>query len=572
MAEPARAEPRYRAFLSYSHKDAAVAGRLHRRLEAYRLPTRLVGRDTERGRVPQRLLPIFRDREELAASGDLSETVRAALAESAALIVLCSPAAAASRWVAEEIRAFRQLHPDSPVLAAIIAGEPPGCFPDPLVEGPDGLRKEPLATDLRREGDGQHLGLLKLVAGITGVPLDDLAQRDATRRIRRVTAVTAAALVEMLMMEALTGFALDARREAERQRAEAEGLIEFMLTDLRARLRSVGRLDVLQAANGRALAHYAEQEELGQLTADALLRRARVLQLLGADNMSLGNFDAALSAFEQARRTTAEQLKRSPHDPDRLLAHFRSEYQIGRVYEAREDWANARRQYALAAAAAARLIRAEPANPAYMMAAGSSASDLGNVELSGAHNAGAAERAYSRAIIWFTRAAAARPDDGDAKRALANAYANLADTHYMRQSWRASRDARLRQIDILERLRQAEPSNMETLYRLALAQRGAGASLAKTGEHASARDRLSEARRWAQMLVGHDARNADWQLLKASVACELLYRDVGAYRGPARARLRHDVAVAAAQLEAQRNPRISNIASCRTAVEREAES
>ncbi|MBV9884276.1 MAG: TIR domain-containing protein [Sphingomonadaceae bacterium] len=39
--------------------------------------------------------------------------VRAALVQSGALIILCSPHAAASLWVAEEVETFRRLHPDA---------------------------------------------------------------------------------------------------------------------------------------------------------------------------------------------------------------------------------------------------------------------------------------------------------------------------------------------------------------------------------------------------------------------------------------------------------------------------
>ncbi|MBV9884277.1 MAG: hypothetical protein JO276_14805 [Sphingomonadaceae bacterium] len=90
----------------------------------------------------------------------------------------------------------------------------------------------------------QPLGLLKLVTGIIGLGLDDLVRRDASRRVRRVTAVTAAAVIAMLVMAVLAVVALDARQDAERERAKverqrvaAEGLIDFMLTDLRERLR-----------------------------------------------------------------------------------------------------------------------------------------------------------------------------------------------------------------------------------------------------------------------------------------------------------------------------------------------
>src|SRR5688572_19879526 len=119
MTDGDRGAARYAAFLSYSHKDAAAARWLHRKLETYRIPRRLVGTEGDRGTVPARLTPIFRDREELPAAGDLSEKVRAALAASDNLIILCSPNSAASPWVAKEISAFRGLHPGKPVFAAI---------------------------------------------------------------------------------------------------------------------------------------------------------------------------------------------------------------------------------------------------------------------------------------------------------------------------------------------------------------------------------------------------------------------------------------------------------------------
>ncbi|TAM94430.1 MAG: hypothetical protein EPN40_11830, partial [Rhodanobacteraceae bacterium] len=50
----------YRAFISYSHRDKAWADWLHRSLETYRVPSRLVGTTTAHGIIPRRLDPIFR--------------------------------------------------------------------------------------------------------------------------------------------------------------------------------------------------------------------------------------------------------------------------------------------------------------------------------------------------------------------------------------------------------------------------------------------------------------------------------------------------------------------------------
>ncbi len=99
---------KYKAFISYSHEDSKWADWLHRCLETYRVPKHLVGKITDRDPVPKRLAPIFRDRAELPTATDLGELINEALEQSSCQIVICSPAAARSRWVNEEILAFKR--------------------------------------------------------------------------------------------------------------------------------------------------------------------------------------------------------------------------------------------------------------------------------------------------------------------------------------------------------------------------------------------------------------------------------------------------------------------------------
>ena len=94
---------RYSAFISYSHDDRSWARWLHKRLESYRVPKSLVGHTTPFGIIPRRLYPIFLDRDELATSANLTESVRQKVAQSACLIVVCSLASARSRLVQEEM-------------------------------------------------------------------------------------------------------------------------------------------------------------------------------------------------------------------------------------------------------------------------------------------------------------------------------------------------------------------------------------------------------------------------------------------------------------------------------------
>lgn len=354
----------FRAFVSYSHVDAKAARKLHRKIENYRLPLRLrnILSNTLPGRSDGRMGKVFRDREDLPAAQDLSQSVKAALQTSEALIVLCSPDAKNSPWVAREITLFRSLHPDRPILAAIIRGEPEDAFPVPLTQG-----NEPLAADLRKEGDGWRLGFLKIIAGIASLPLDALVQRDTQRQLRSVMAITGSALAAMVIMGAMTIFSLQQRNEAQHQRAEAEGLIEYMLTDLRDELKgSIGKLAVMQRVNKRALEYYERQGRLSSFSPVNLERRARVIGAMGIDANDQGRYDLGRKWIEEWHRTTKAILQKEPENPDRIFSHAQSENRLALL-----DYRNGNREAALSGFLRAkrtldRIPAAELKNPTWL--------------------------------------------------------------------------------------------------------------------------------------------------------------------------------------------------------------
>lgn len=494
----------YVAFISYSHKDAKAGRWLHRRLEGYRLPRRLAGTQGEDGEVPARLTPIFRDRDELPAAGDLSERVRAALAVSRNLIVICSPSSAASPWVAKEIATFRELHPDRPVFTAIVEGEPGECFPPTLREG----GAEPLAADLRKQGDGRRLGVLKLVAGLSGVGLDALVQRDAQRRIRRVTYVTAAAVAAMLAMALLTAFALNARAEAERQRNSAEGLVEFMLTDLRDRLKGVGRLDVLTAVNLRALNYYQNQDLEG-LPADSMERRARILHAMGEDDEKRGNLPRALAQFEEARRTTAALLAEKPEDPDRIYAQSQSEYWVGLIAWRSHKVEQAQAAFETYARLTRRLTEIDPADVDGLMEAGYAESNLATVLLRGRGDAAAAEARFKASIRHFLAASRRKPDDLDILWDVADGHGWLADAYRHQRRFGEATAERQRQADLIRLLLKRDPENKRYTRGLLANALGLAQIEMASGMAEAAAQRLAETYDSAARMALEDPENQE---------------------------------------------------------------
>ena len=117
-------EFKYKAFISYSHSDEKWASWLHRALESYRPPKPIVGNETPMGKIPARLAPVFRDRDELPSATNLGELLTESLRRSATQVVICSPAAAKSHWVNEEILTFKRLGRSRRIFCLIVGGEP----------------------------------------------------------------------------------------------------------------------------------------------------------------------------------------------------------------------------------------------------------------------------------------------------------------------------------------------------------------------------------------------------------------------------------------------------------------
>ena len=209
MSDPIAIE--YRAFISYSHADTRWAKWLHKRLENFVIDKELHGRETTTGKVPKTLHPVFRDRNDFQTGHSLTDQTLAALDASGALIVLCSPASAKSEYVNEEIRLFKTRHPQRPIVPLILQGKPDdpdhGCFAPALQFqlAADGSISDQssgvIASDIRETGDGRELALAKVVAGVLGLPPDDIfrrAERARRQRLRRWIAGLSGILVILL--------------------------------------------------------------------------------------------------------------------------------------------------------------------------------------------------------------------------------------------------------------------------------------------------------------------------------------------------------------------------------------
>jgi tetratricopeptide (TPR) repeat protein len=354
---------KYKAFISYSHADEKWAAWLHNALETYRVPKRLIGEATPLGAVPARLTPIFRDREELSTATRLDDVLTQALADSACLVVICSPNAARSRWTNEEILTFKRLGRSHRIFCLIVDGEPGAsqdghtgmeCFPPALLYeiGADGnltnRRSEPIAADARKGKDGRQLARLKLIAGMLGIGFDALRQREHHRQQRRMLAISAAAISGMAITSVLAAAAWFARVEAEEQRGQAEQKAEI------ARQTTEFMVGLFKVSDpGEALGNTITAREIldkgasriGAELVDQPAIQATLMDTMGTVYTSLGLYAPALELVQQALERRSQLFG----DGDPELAQSRMH--LGRILtlNARYDEAEAALRQSLAA-------------------------------------------------------------------------------------------------------------------------------------------------------------------------------------------------------------------------------
>jgi tetratricopeptide (TPR) repeat protein len=520
-----RLRTRYYAFLSYSHRDSELADWLHRELERFRVPHSLAGKLTANGVVPKRLTPIFRDQHDLSAGDDLAVEIQAALAASQFLVVLCSPQAATSKWMNLEIESFKRTRPEGCVLAAVASGEPfasdtPGreqeeCFPSALRFKYDrrGHRTEkvadPLAADFREGDEGRRVAFLKLVAGMLGVGLDDLVQRETTRKHRRLAWLAAASIGGMAVTSTLAVTAIHARDTAREQRRQAEGLVEFMLGDLKDKLEPIGRLDALDGVGQRVLAYYQKQDA-SELSDAGLTQRSRALSLMGQVAFARGNLSVASRLYQQALAGTAEALDRRPDDPQLLFDDAQNIFWIGEIARHRGEIDRAEAAYREYKRLADRMVALDPDNLKWRMEVLYANENLA-IAMKAKRRFGEAGQLFGGALGLMQSISAIQPANIEYKRELANLLGWYADSQSALGKLDVAIAARQRQITYVEQLIAEGHSDAALQARLMPAQEGLGILLTAQGKTDEGIVHFRLAVSQSKTLLAIDPTNNEWR-------------------------------------------------------------
>jgi len=291
--------------------------------------------------------------------------------------------------------------------------------------------------------------------------LDDLVQRGAKRRQR----ILGAGLAASLALSGVMGFtalqAVEARNEAERARGDAEGLVEYMIKDLKFKLEPVGRLDLLEGIGGKAVEYY-DAQDIKTLPDDSLTRQAAARQVLAQVHLDAGRMEEAQKEIEASAALTREVLERNPDDTDAIFAHAQSEFWVGKYYIKQGKLTEAEMPYREYDRLAQILYQKDPANFDWVMEAAWGKNNLGawarkwaSLEL-----APMASDNYSQAIEYFEKAIALRPTSKLAQTELADTMAGKANIFLAFETAEIARDYYLNYLKFLKTLSSEYPNDV----------------------------------------------------------------------------------------------------------------
>ena len=189
-----------------------------------------------------------------------------------------------------------------------------------------------------------------------------------------------------------------------------------------------------------------------------------MLHAIGEDESTRGHIAAALAAFREAHRTTAEQLARAPDDPERIFAHSQSEYCVGSIDQQRGNYGAALDAYRRYRAQAGRMNQLVPDDPRYVGELAYSESNLGSVYLNGLDRPRLAREHFQRSLHWFERTAQLQPGNREWIVEAADAHGWIADSWFNQRRYAEARAERLAEQRMKVGLLRQDPDNRAYLY------------------------------------------------------------------------------------------------------------
>jgi tetratricopeptide (TPR) repeat protein/predicted Ser/Thr protein kinase len=335
------------------------------------------------------------------------------------------------------------------------------------------------------------------------------------RNLRRAVGV----IVLLLAVAAGVKYTVDLRHErgiaqrergvADLRRGQAEDLLRFMSEDLRKKLRAVGRLDVLQDVDAKALEYLASVPE-AELTLGELSMRAQGLYQIGEVRIESGDLPGAKQSFEASLEMSRRLVEKAPTDAEARKRLGYAFFWLGEVAYNERDLEGAQAHFEASRDVARGLVELEPENPEWRLELAAEESNIARMLQERGDVEGALEILKQR-LVTMTEIAALDPGRVDWQVELAASHLLLGaaledsgDPLGALAQYRAD-------IDILIVLVGKDPENATLMEHLATGHNYLGTAFDAMGREADAREQYEAIEEVTQALAQGDAANAKFQ-------------------------------------------------------------
>lgn len=337
----------------------------------------------------------------------------------------------------------------------------------------------------------------------------------AQRRRRLSAAIAGVSLAVLLVVSFLALQALDARREADRRRGQAESLIGFMVGDLRQKLEPIGRLDVLDDV-GEAALDYFESVPEGDLSDEELLRRAEALYQIGDVRLASGDLTAALAAFRESRSLAESLLDRAPRSVEARRALTAAHFGVGYVHLRLRQLDRALESFGAYLRIAREVARERPEDPEWQLETAYALSNLGSVyELRG--DLEGAREVFAESLAVRRRLVAQDPSNTGWQRGLAVAHNKLGVVLDGLGRPQEALDHFRADVEITGRLVADARGDAHLIERLAIGRSYLGVASGAMGEVKDGLAQMRRARELFEDLTERDPTNRRWERALAVV-------------------------------------------------------
>jgi DNA-binding winged helix-turn-helix (wHTH) protein len=173
-----------------------------------------------------------------------------------------------------------------------------------------------------------------------------------------------------------------AEQQAQQKRLAAENLLGFMVGEFADKLRSIGRMDLLDGISNKALEYFTDYTtDDSNLSTAARLQHGQTLEAMGEVAYSRGKIDEATAALQAARVQLAAVLAEQPDNLELLKTLGANAFWLGQIHYDASNWQATQPEFELYYHYSERMYQLAPDNIDAMMELSYATNSLGSLAM-----------------------------------------------------------------------------------------------------------------------------------------------------------------------------------------------